>query len=306
MGIAERVGAKPIEAVKVRTRGRMFPRLLVLPAVLVLVAVGIFPLVYSLRASFLDWNLLSVAPPRFIGAHNYVQIFLHDAEARSSLEITLFFIGSVVLIQIPLALLLALLVNNLPKGAKLIATVLVIPMVLAPSVVAFQWVQVLNQQFGPLDYLLRLVRLPTPAWLANPHTALASLLITDLWEWLPLPFLIILGGLQSIPQRAIEAAQVDGSSKWQVFRYVKLPALKQFVAIALILRLIETFKNIGLVYIMTQGGPGTSTENLAYYTYRAGLVHFDIGYSSALAMIQLVIIIFLVRGILRYAESVRR
>lgn len=281
---------------------RRFARSLVLPGVVVLLGVSVYPLLYSLRVSVTDYNLLSIGAAKFVALGNYIDVFLHDPEFWAAARVTAVFLASVVLLQIPLGLALATFVNGLSLGRRLVATVLVIPMVLSPSVVAFEWFQIYNQQFGPLGYLLQNVGLAAPAWLASPGSALVALVITDFWQWLPLPFLLCLGGLQSIPQRDIEAAQVDGSTKGQVFRYIKLPMLRQFIAIALILRLIEEFKNIGLVYVMTQGGPGTSTETLAYYTYKSGLVHFDIGYAAALAVIQMIVIVLLVKGILGQAE----
>lgn len=280
------------------------PVALVSPALLLLVAVSIFPLMYSLRVALMDWNMVSVVPPKFVGLGNFVKAF-RDPLFWHGLRVTGVFALGVILFQLPAGLLLALLVNSLPRGSQLTATIMAIPMVISPSVVAFQWVQVLHQQFGPLDHILRLLGLPDPAWTADPNTALIALLIVDFWEWVPLAFLLLLGGLQAVPMSVIEAARTDGSTDWQVFWNITLPMLKPFVGIALILRLIATFKNLDLVYMMTQGGPGTTTTSLAYYTYKQGFTHFNVGYAAALAFIQLILINVLVKIVLNYAEKQR-
>lgn len=263
-----------------------------------LAANSIFPLLYAVSVSTQAYQMLIPGRPRFVGLANYVQA-LQDPLVWHSLAVTLYFVGGVLALQFPVGLGLALLVHRLPRHQELVATLLLIPTILSASVVGFQWVQLYNYEFGPLNYLLGLLHLGQPTWTADPHLALPALLFVDFWEWTPFMTLLLFAGLRSLPPQIVEAARVDGSTPWQVVWRVFLPLLRPIIGIALILRVIMAFKLFDIVYVLTAGGPGIATESLAFYTYIQGFRYFNMGYASALSILQLILITILAKLLLR-------
>jgi len=173
-------------------------------------------------------------------------------------------------------------------------------MMIAPAVVAFIWKMIYNPYWGPLNYIIfQLVGKKGPSWASDPILALPALLVADIWQWTPFTVILLLAGLQSLPRSVYEAAYIDGSSSWQVFKNITLPLMYPFVYLAFILRVIDSFKIFDFIYIITKGGPGTVTENLAWFTYETGFVGFDIGWASALSIIQLIIIIIVAQFALK-------
>lgn len=281
--------------------GRGFALLTVAPATLLLIGISIFPLLYALRLSFLQDSLLSVAPPRFIGLENYGHLF-RDPLFWSSLRVTAVFAVSVITIQLVIGLAIALALDRLPRYQQIMATVLLIPSILSPSVVAFQWRQLFEYYDGPLNYFFGVLHLPLQPWTASPRGALPSLVLTDFWEWTPFMILLLFAGIKSLPKPVFEAARVDGSSGWQTIIFQTIPLLRRVIAIAIILRLISAFKIFDIIYSLTAGGPGTSTESLAFYTYIQGFRYFDLGYSTAMAFVTLIMVTVLARLILGFME----
>jgi len=254
-----------------------------------------------LRLSFTNEALLSVAPSRFIGLKNYADL-LHDSLFWSSLLITLVFAASVITIQLGVGLALALALDRLPRFQQVIATVLLIPSILSPSVVSFQWRALFEYDSGVLNYVLRLLHLPVQTWTASPKGALWSLVLVDFWQWTPFMVLLLFAGLKSLPHSVLEAARIDGSSGGQVLLFQTLPLLRRVIAVAVILRLIGAFKLFDIIYMLTGGGPGTATESLPFYTYVQGFRYFTVGYSAALSFVTLILITVLARVILGYME----
>ncbi len=281
--------------------GRRFALLTVAPATIILIVLSVFPLLYSLRLSFTDQQLLSLVPPRFVGLANYAQL-LQDNLFWSSLGVTAAFALSVVTIQLGVGLALALALYRLPRYQQFIATLLLIPSILSSSVASFQWRSLFDYSSGPLNYFLGLLHLPLLSWTADPRLALPSLLLVDFWQWTPFVTLLLLAGLHALPASVFEAARVDGSSSWQILRYQTLPLLRRVIAITVILRLIGAFKVFDIIYVLTAGGPGSATESLAFYNYVQGFRYFSVGYSAAMSYVSVIIVIVLARVILRYME----
>lgn len=279
--------------------GRRFALLTAAPAVIVLVGLSIFPLLYSLRLSFTNQVLLSLVPTQFVGLANYANL-LQDSLFWSSLFVTLAFAASVVTVQLGVGLALALALHRLPRYQQFLATLLLIPSIVSSSVASFQWRSLFDYSSGPLNYILGLLHLPPQGWTADPHLALPSLLLVDFWQWTPFVTLLLLAGLHALPAPVFEAARVDGSSSWQVLRYQTLPLLRRVIAITVILRLIGAFKVFDVIYVLTAGGPGSSTESLAFYDYVQGFRYFSVGYSAAMSYISVILVIVLARVILRY------
>jgi multiple sugar transport system permease protein len=280
---------------------RWFPLWLIAPATLLLVLITVLPFLDAVRTSLTTWNVLSTIPPRFVWFQNYRDA-LTDPLFWSSLKVTLIFVGGVIVFQLTIGLAIALLINNLPRGQQLVATVIVLPVVLAPMVVGFQWRVLFDGDFGPLDYLLQQIGLPALAWTGDARLALPSLMLVDFWEWTPFVVLLLYAGLRSLPRPVFEASRVDGSTPWQTFWNITVPLLRPAIAIVLILRIIATFKLFDIVFVLTQGGPGTATENLTYYTYTQGFTYFKYGYATALGIIEMIMVTILANIVLRYME----
>ena len=280
---------------------RWFPLLLIAPTTVLLVLITVLPFLDALRTSLTTWEALSIVPARFVWLANYRDA-LTDPLFWSSFKVTLIFVGGVIVFQLTLGLAIALLINNLPRGQQVVATVIVLPVVLAPMVVGFQWRILFNGDYGALNYLLQQIGLPALAWTGDTHLALPSLMLVDFWEWTPFVVLLLYAGLRSLPRPVFEASRVDGSTPWQTFWNVTLPLLRPALAIVLILRIIATFKLFDIIFVLTQGGPGTATENLTYYTYTQGFTYFKYGYATALGLIQMILITILANIVLRYME----
>jgi len=271
-----------------------------------LAANSIFPLIYVVTVAFQNYQILIPIPHRFIGLRNFERAF-SDPLFLSSLGVTCWFIAGVVLLQFPVGFGLAVLLNRLRRHQELLATLLLVPTIISASVAAFQWVQLFNYQFGPINYLLGLMHLPQPTWTADPRLALPCLIFVDFWQWTPFMTLLLFAGLRSLPRSVIDAARVDGSTGWQVVWLIYLPLLKPVIGIAIILRILMAFKLFDIVYVLTNGGPGAATENLAFFTYVQGFRYFNMGYAAALSLLQLIAVIILSKlliGLTRRASAV--
>ncbi len=290
-----------IPAIRSKARGetgRGFGWLMIAPCLAMLAANSIFPLIYAVTVAFQNYQILIPVPHRFIGLRNFARIF-SDPLFWSSLSVTAWFIAGVVLLQFPVGFGLALLLNRLRRYQDLLATLLLIPTIISSSVAAFQWVQLFNYQFGPINYLLRLLHLPQPTWTADPSLALPCLIFVDFWQWTPFMTLLMFAGLRSLPSSVIDAARVDGSAPWQIVWRIYLPLLRPVIGIAVILRILMAFKLFDVIYVLTAGGPGTVTENLAFFTYVQGFRYFNMGYAAALAILQLIVVSVLAKLLIR-------
>lgn len=275
--------------------------ILLAPALTFLALMSVWPFAYLLYASFTSYQLALPFPIEWVGFENFLKL-LQTTRFWSSLAITLVFALVSVPLQIGLGLGLALLINMVEKGREVYASLFLIPMMLAPVVVGFSWNLFLNPIYGPVNAALRGMGFQPPAWSSDPSFALPTLVLVDIWQWTPLAMVILLAGLRSIPPRIFEASHVDGSTRWQTFRFVVLPMLMPYLIVALVLRFIDSFKVFDTIYILTRGGPGTATQNLAYYTYDMGFSRFEFGVAGALSIIQLIILIVGTSVILGFAK----
>lgn len=290
------------------SRFRWTPVLMVLPAVCVLLAITIFPLLYTLRLTVLSWELTTGFPPQFVGLQNFVRALTQDPRFWNAMANT----GILVIVGVGLQTLigtgLALELNQLGRSRTFVLSLLLIPVMIAPVIAGFQFRMIYNDQFGPLNYLLDLWsggRFRGYAWLADPHVALGAVMFTDVWQWTPFMTLVVLAGLQAIPGELFEAAEVDGATGSQTLWRVAFPLLLPVIVIGVLVRFMDTFKLFDIVYQLTGGGPGNVTETIAYYTYLEGFKFFSLGYTSAIAVIQLVVITIVSQVFLRYQKRVR-
>ena len=273
--------------------------ILILPLVLVLASLTIYPFLNMVYMSFHNYDLAKGGDPKFIGLGNYLAIF-KDRLAISSVEFT----AILVVIALPLEMLfgmgIAWLFRNLIVGERFIRSLVLLPMMVPAVVAGIAWKMLFNYNFGPLNYFLSLFGISNISWLGDPNFARLGIIIVDLWQWTPFVFLVLYSGLQSMPTELVEAARVDGASSWAVIRYVELPILAPLIGTVLIIRLIDLLKLFDIIYMITWGGPGSATHSFSYYIYKVGLSYgWDVGYASALSIVLLIVVVFLVNLLMR-------
>ncbi len=276
------------------------PILLLAPAVLILLSMVIYPLIYAAINSFMMRQLMDPEQARFVGLDNFIQA-LQDREILGSLGITLEFVAVTVVVEFLLGLSLALLLSRQVSGIKFIAPLLILPMLITPTVSALVWRQLMfNADTGLLNYyLMKWFHVQGPIWLGVKPWALISVMILDIWIWTPFVVLLLLSGLNALPHEPMEAARIDGAGSWQVFRDVTLPLLKPVIVVVLLFRIIDGFKAFDTIYVLTGGGPGTSTEVFGLTIYKQGFKFGNVGFSLALSWILIVIITIIAMALIR-------
>lgn len=218
---------------------------------------------------------------------------------------TLTFAAAVVAAELLLGIILALLVEQGVRGLSVFRTIFILPMMIAPVVVGLIWRYLYDTRFGLINYYLQKAGIAPQLWLADPDLALLSVIIADIWQWTPFIFIIILAGLQSLPSSAVEAARVDGCSTFQIIWNIKIPLLLPVITVALLLRLIDAFRVLEVIFIMTFGGPGLSTEVLSLHIYKTAFISQRLGMASAIANFLLVVILILSIALLIVANPAK-
>jgi len=265
------------------------------PAVVVLILVTVFPLGYLFWASLHKWEF-GAAEKVFILFGNFVKM-AHDTRFWNSVLLALSLIGMAVGLQIGIGLIVSERLYRPFKGKNIVRMLLLLPMVSPPVVVGVMWRMFLNPRLGIVSYLLGLIGVKNP-WLANPKTALSAIAAVDTWQWMPFGILMLMAGLASIPDELSEAAQADGATQLQIFRYILLPLLKPVIIITVLFRVIDTLKVFPKIFIMTEGGPGTATEIMNFYAFRTTFQYSRFGYGSALSFTIFAVSILLSIGIM--------
>ena len=257
----------------------------VLPALIFVLVMMVFPILYTLRLSFTQWSMGSLAPPRWIGLRNFASLLFEDRRFWPAVGRTCLFTIVAVLVETFLGVVIALILNRDMRGKNVIKTLFLLPMVATPVAVGMVWLLMYEPSIGVINYFLRMLGLPQGLWLASPAQALGSLILVDVWQWTPMITLIVLAGLAALPSEPYEAALVDGASTLQSIRLITLPLLQPTILAAMTLRAIDAFKTYDIIYTMTQGGPGYATETLNIYSFVLGFQYFQMGKASALLII---------------------
>jgi len=278
---------------------------MVTPAVGLLFLVTIAPLLFSLGVSFTNLQFGSPQPMRWTGLENYVHLVSRDARFSSALWRTLLLVGAGVVTQTVLGYVIASLLFRIRRGRTLLLSAILIPSVISQVVAGWQGRMIFNASYGPLNDILSRLGVKGPAWLASQQTAMPTIFLTDTWQWTPFLALIILAALQSMPQDIVEAARLDGAYGWSMFRFVTAPLILPVTGIGILLRGVDLFKTFDLVYILTQGGPGNSSETLTYFTYVQGFKFFNPSYASAMSFIQLILVTIAAKVFLSFVRRQR-
>ena len=259
--------------------------LFLLPTLIFLGLTALLPLLYSVYLSFFKLKLnLPNQVPRFIGFENYIQLFKDKLLHTSTLNTVVFALISVVL-EVSLGLTIAMVISSDKKWTRVLMSVFMIPMIMAPVAIGTLWRMMLDPSTGIINYILNLLGVKSVIWLGTPKTAMFSVIMVNVWQFTPWITVICAAGLKALPLDCIQAALVDGTTPAQIFRQIVLPLMRPVLVIVLMIRFIDAFKVFDTVYVMTNGGPGSATEMLPNYIYKQGLKFFDAGYSASLAII---------------------
>lgn len=274
----------------------------VVPAALVVVAIILFPWLFTVYVSAFDWRL--GGERRWVGLANYVQLFT-DARFGWAMLRTLFYTILAVVLPMLLGLAAALAFQRKFPLRGLARTVFILPMMATPVAVALVWTMMFHPQLGVLNWLLVQVGLPPSLWVYSADTVIPTLVLVEVWHWTPLVMLLILGGLASLPIDPYEAAKIDGASPWQAFRHITLPLLAPFIVVALIIRTIDALKAFDTIYVITQGGPGQASETINIFLYLQAFAFYNVGYASAVVVVFFLLILGLAALLLWTRQRVR-
>ena len=267
-------------------RELLLPFLLVAPALAVLLALSIYPLFYSITIS-----LQRETDAGVVWTLAHFKRLASDNFFRAAMAHTFVYAIVALTFEFAIGLGLALLLNRQLRGRGLLRAGLLVPMMLPSVVVGIVWRLLLNPNFGAINGMLKQLGVNTEhlTWTASPRLALGAVIAVDVWQWTPFVFLVLLAGLQAIPQEPYEAALIDGSNRWQTFRHVTLPLLKPAILIVLLLRTMDLLRVFDQIFILTEGGPGFATETISLYIYRTAFRFSNFGYAAAMSFVLLAV-----------------
>jgi len=271
----------------------MTPYMFLAPAAVIMIFGLLYPIGYMIYASFLDWNPSQViGEAEFIGLRNYANLLM-DESFRESTMVTLKFSSVVVVTEMVVGVGLALLLDRNIRGISVLRTIFILPMMIAPIVVGLMWRYMYHPSVGIFNRTLKDWGFEPIPWLSDSGWALASIIIADIWQWTPFIFILALAALQSLPRSALEAARIDGASGWQQIIHIKLPLMMPVLIVTGLLRLIDSFKVLEVILVMTNGGPGLSTEILSLRIARTASEFRELGVSAAMSNYLLLILLAL-------------
>jgi len=284
---------------------RLTPYIFAAPAVLIMLFGLLYPVVEALRLAFYEVRLgEQMTPQAFRGFAIFAEA-LSDSSVRKSMAVTLQFSVIVVFVEMALGVGLALALEKPLRGMMVFRTLLVLPMMIAPICVGLIWRYMFDVNVGPINGWLSVFGLK-PAWLADPGLAFFAICVTDIWQFTPFVFILALAGLQGLDQSSVEAAKMDGATTLQIIRYVKLPLLAPILMITILMRVIDALRGLEVVYAMTNGGPGLSTELFSLHIYKSAFVTQRMGHSAALSIGLLVVTTALSALLLMWSNPLRQ
>ena len=264
------------------------------PAAIIMGLALLYPLAYMIYGSFRAWDpSQNIYETEFVGLKNYITLFF-DPAFRESLSVTLTFAFAVVTAELAIGVGLALLLDRNIRGMSVLRTLFILPMMIAPVVVGLMWRYMYHPTVGTINKTLKSMGFESVDWLGQ-H-ALLSVIIADIWQWTPFIFILSLAALQSLPRSALEAAKIDGATGWQQIRYIKLPLMMPVLIVTGLLRLIDAFKVLEVILVMTEGGPGLSTEIVALRISRTATEFRELGVAAAMSNYLLLLLLILTLG----------
>lgn len=265
-----------------------FYYIILFPAFAVIVFLTVYPVIQVVANSFFRYNFLSEGK-RFIGLTNYVRVLSDDLFRTAFLNTVIFSIVATAL-EVGIGFFLALLFYGRFFGKRPAMIIAIFPMMISTMVVCSVWRTLYQFDIGLLNYLFKAVGLGPVGWLNNPHLALFSVILVDIWQWTPFAFIVLQAGLMSVQREVFEASSIDGAGYFRTIFSVVVPILWSQIILVVLLRTIDTFRIFSKVYALTGGGPGNSTETVSFFIYREGFVYFNLGRASTASMYTLIVI----------------
>jgi multiple sugar transport system permease protein len=264
--------------------------LLALPAIVLILALSVYPLIYSLWLAFHQWDLQT--PGHDLIWFKNFSAALRDDRLWSALRNTVVIVVAGIALEFVLGFGLALLLVDSVHLRRFVLPIFILPVMMVPVVVGLAWRMLWDNQYGGVNYLIRSVfgNDVNIIWLGHKNTAIIAMIVTQVWQWTPFMFLILLAALSSVNPELYEAAALDGASWGRLLIDITLPSISHIIAVAILFRSLDAFKIFDLVYMFTQGGPGTSTETVSWYIYRLGFQFFRMGYASAISYLVLILL----------------
>ncbi|MBG6163455.1 multiple sugar transport system permease protein [Labrenzia sp. EL_195] len=281
---------------------RLTPYMFLAPAGIILIFALLYPIGYMIYASFLDWSPSQrIGQAEFIGFRNYVNLW-GDGAFRESFWVTIRFAAIVVTLEMVLGVGLALLLDRNIKGMAMLRTVFILPMMIAPIVVGLMWRYMYHPTVGIFNRTLKNFGFEGIPWLSDSTWSFIAIVIADVWQWTPFIFILALAAMQSLPRSALEAAEIDGANEWQKIVMIKLPLMMPVLIVTLLLRLIDAFKVLEVILVLTNGGPGLSTEILALRIFRTAQEFQELGEAAAMSNLLLMMLMALTIGMFAYSR----
>lgn len=280
-----------------------FMLLLIVPAATLLLLFQVLPIVIGANASFRDWALNN-PKKTWVGLKHYIYVLTDPAFLEVVLPNTFVFMVLSVALSLAAGLGIALLLNRSFRGQKLLQTILLLPLMVAPVIAAIMLRWMFNDQFGIVNVVLDAIGVEGQPWLTQRWSAFAVILMADIWLWTPWFALLLLAGLQSLRKEPFEAAAIDGTSRWRVFRHLTLPMLRPVIVVCIVIRTIDAFRTFDIVWTLTAGGPARSTELFSLYAYQHAFLNLDFGRGSAAAIVGAVIILIIGMTLYRLLDRV--
>jgi multiple sugar transport system permease protein len=279
---------------KHRMPDRNFRLWLVFPAVLLLLLIGLFPLIYSLVISFQNLTMLD-QDTSFHGLMNYAQLF-RDRRLWEAILHTLLITAVALPLELVLGLVMAQLFLDHMPGRQLFIALIVLPTIISPIVAGATWRLLFDNRYGPINQIIGwFAGEPTPLlWTINPYLVYPAILLCEIWQWTPFMFLILLAALSNVDKSLTEAAEIDGAGYWRTFFKIVLPSIWPVMAIAILIRGLDLVRIFDVIWALTQGGPGTMTETISIYTYVQGFQQFETSYTSAIAFLVIALLTVIV------------
>jgi multiple sugar transport system permease protein len=294
----------PFGSLSYTQKKRLVPWIFVAPCLVIIVMVTVFPLVYSLGLSFTKWEVTIPNHP-FIGFENYARLFKDSRFLNSTLMTAIVMVGGVG-IEMCLGFGLAQVLTGKMYGRRIIVAAMLLPVMVMPVVVGYTWRVLWDAQYGPINQIIGwfLGRTFHYPWLAKTPTAILAILITEIWQWTPFMFLAFLSGIASLNPELYEAADIDGASNWQKMRFLTLPLLRPIILVALLIRSLDALKFFDVIFTLSGGGPGNSTETISFYIYQTGYQFFRLGHGAAASFVLLVALVVIVTLLLKLFKRV--
>jgi multiple sugar transport system permease protein len=276
------------------------------PAVLVMAAACLYPVISAFPLGFYDWSMGTPwSSAKWVGFDSFISAF-SNPRVWSSLWTTLQFAAIAVTAEMVLGIALALALEHPVRGMSIFRTLFILPMMIAPIAVGLAWRYMFDAQFGLINAVLALFGVAAKGWLSDPSLAFTAIVIADIWQWTPFVFIMMVAALANIDGAVMEATRIDGANWWQATFLVKLPMVMHVIAITLMMRLIDAFRVLEVIYVLTFGGPGDSTEILALHIYKTAFVGQQLGVASAISVLLLIVVALLSLAALRLSNPMKQ